>query len=129
MMPTPPPSPRRRPLVLVAEDHDPSFELVRLLCEMEGIAILRAMTTRAVIALARVGRPDLILMGTGLADGDPARAVRALRGDPSLRRIPIVPAGARGKNGMTPDRPVNPGRLLELLRFRFGHRRRLRRCL
>lgn len=120
------PSPRRRGLVLVAEDHDSTFEMIRLLCEMEGITVLRAMTTRAAIALARVGQPDLILWGSGLADGPPARAVRAIRRDPFARRIPTVrisPTGT-GREERTLGRPLNPATLLDLLRRRFLLRRR-----
>lgn len=121
------PSPRRRGLVLVAEDRDSTFEVIRLLCEMEGTAVLRAMSTRAAIALARVGQPDLILLGSGLADGPPARAARAIGRDPSTRRIPVVricPAGAAARDEWTLGRPVNPAKLLDLLRRRFPRPRR-----
>ncbi len=116
----------RKALLLVAEDHEPTFELIRLLCEMEGIGVLRAMTTRAALALARVGQPDLILMNTCLADGAATRAVRAIRRDASTRNIPIVAMPSPGVearpgryDGVLPQ-PVNPARFLGMIRRRFS---------
>jgi DNA-binding NarL/FixJ family response regulator len=106
---------RRRLLVLVAEERDVTYEVVRLLCEMEGASVLRAMTARAAIALARVGQPDLILMDTCLADGNSTRAVRALRRDAWTRSIPIETLSS----GWGGAGPTNPSEVLRALRRRL----------
>jgi len=117
---------RHRALVLVAEEHEPTFAVIRMLCEMEGASVLRAMTARAAIALARVGQPDLILMDTCLADGISTRAVRALRNDASTREIPIVaidsPWGEARQvryDGVL-AKPMNPADVLGILRRRLN---------
>lgn len=106
---------RRRPLVLVAEERDATYEVVRLLCEMEGACVLRAMTGPAAIALARVGQPDLILMDDFLADGNSTRAVRALREDARTRGIPIE----KLSSGWGGAGPTDPSKVLRALRRRL----------
>ena len=78
-----------RGTVLAAAVHDPELDRVDLVCTIERIAVLRALTTAAVLPLARVGRPDLIVADYRLADAVSLPALRALREDPATRDIPV----------------------------------------
>ncbi len=113
----------RRAVVLVAEDHDPTYRLIRQICEMDGIDVLRAMTRRAALALAVVGQPDLILMDYRLADGVSEPVARRLRRRRDTRRIPIVtmlPPGAGERRGAIPLGPLRIVELINLIRRRFS---------
>lgn len=78
------------PLILVAEDDDQTFELLRLLARMAGLNVARAVTGREVLTQARDGRPDLILLDLILADGVATQTLRALRRAPATREIPVI---------------------------------------
>ncbi len=68
---------------------DAPTDLLELVCGIERVAVLRALTTASVAPLARVGRPDLILAGARLADGPSLPALRALRAGAETRGIPV----------------------------------------
>ncbi len=76
--------------VLVAEDHEDTRTLLRLLLEKRGFAVVEASDGREAVAAAERERPDLILMDGGLPLLDGVAATRRLRGLPALSTVPIV---------------------------------------
>lgn len=80
----------RRAKVLVAEDHEDTRCLLRVLLERGGHAVVEAGDGVAAVDAAERERPDLILMDGGLPLLDGVAATRRLRGMPALAAVPIV---------------------------------------
>ncbi len=76
--------------VLVAEDHDDTRFLLRLLLEQRGLAVVEATDGEEACEVAARECPDLILMDGGLPLLDGIAATRRMRGLASLARVPIV---------------------------------------
>lgn len=84
--------------ILIVEDHADIRRLIRLTLEFEPVDIHEAPDAETGLALARVLRPDLVLldlMMPGSMDG--LALCRALRADPTLARVPVVMLSARGQ--------------------------------
>ena len=76
--------------MLVAEDHEDTRYLLRMLLEKRGLAVLEACDGFAAVDTAVREQPDLILMDGGLPLLDGVAATRRLRGLPDLASVPIV---------------------------------------
>ena len=79
-----------RPRVLVAEDHDDTRHLLRLLLERRGFDVLEAGDGEEAVRLAEDARPDLILLDSGLPRLDGLAVTRRVRERGAARRVPIV---------------------------------------
>jgi CheY-like chemotaxis protein len=77
-------------LVLIVEDNERNRKLVRKVLEKKGFRTIEVETGEAALEAARNHRPDLILMDYQLPGIDGIEAFRRIRGDPSIRRMPIV---------------------------------------
>lgn len=75
--------------ILVAEDNDDTFELMRVALGA-GRAVIRAKTGSEAIALAQHENPDLVLMDLMLPEIDGLEVVRFLRNVKGLDSIPII---------------------------------------
>ena len=85
------PRPRGRgSKVLVAEDHDDTRQLLRMLLERRGFAVVEAADGEEACDLAARECPDLILMDGGLPRLDGVAATRRLRRLDALAGVPIV---------------------------------------
>jgi len=91
-----PPTPRR-PLaaegartVLVVEDDDRAADLMRLLLESEGFAVVRATTGEQALLLAPEQRPSLITLDLQLPGMDGWTFLQRLRQDEALANVPVV---------------------------------------
>jgi len=76
--------------VLVIEDHEENRRIVRLLLESAGIEMVEAVTGEEGVTKAEQERPDLILMDIQLPGLDGYEATRRIKGNPTLRHIPII---------------------------------------
>jgi two-component system cell cycle response regulator DivK len=76
--------------VLVIEDHEENRRIVRYLLASAGIDMLEALTGEQGVEMAEKERPDLILMDIQLPGLDGYEATRRIKGNPELRRIPII---------------------------------------
>ncbi len=79
-----------RPRVLVAEDHDDTRQLLRLLLERRGFDVLEAADGEEAVRLVETARPDLVLIDAGLPLLDGLAVTRRLRASGQAPRLPIV---------------------------------------
>jgi two-component system cell cycle response regulator DivK len=76
--------------ILIVEDNLKNLKLCRDLLDLRGHAILEAVDGEEAINLARLHRPDLILMDIQLPVLSGEEAARILRGKQETRDIPII---------------------------------------
>jgi DNA-binding response OmpR family regulator len=84
-----PPAPAP-PRVLVAEDHDDTRQLLRLLLERRGFDVIEAADGEEALRLVESARPDLVLLDGGLPRLDGLGVTRRLRACGPAARLPIV---------------------------------------
>lgn len=77
-------------LILIIEDNEKNLKLVRDLLQFHGYRTIEAMTAEEGLELARAQLPALILMDIQLPGMDGITALRQLRGDPRINRIPVM---------------------------------------
>jgi len=76
--------------VLLVEDNEVNRYLVRFVLEKGGFRVVTADNGREAIELARLHRPDLILMDIQMPVMDGYEATVQLKADAQLRAIPVV---------------------------------------
>jgi len=79
-----------RAKVLVAEDHEDTRQLLRMLLEQRGLSVVEAGDGFEAVDAAEREQPDLILMDGGLPLLDGIAVTRRLRLLPALSAVPIV---------------------------------------
>lgn len=79
-----------RPLILLVEDAVDARELYAEYLNYAGFAVVTAFNGHEAVKLARLLRPDLILMDVRLPGMDGLEATADLKQDPTLTHIPIV---------------------------------------
>ena len=77
-------------LVLIVEDNPRNLKLVRDLLAHTGYRTLEAATAEDGIALARMHRPDLVLMDVQLPGMDGVEALGRLRAQPETATLRVV---------------------------------------
>jgi two-component system cell cycle response regulator DivK len=77
-------------LILAIEDNELNAKLVRDVLLSRGFEVAEATTAERGLELAREQRPALILMDIHLPGMDGIQALDELRGDSSLRDIPVI---------------------------------------
>ncbi len=95
----PPVSPRRRPVVLVAEDN---AEMNAFIAQSLGerFEILRALDGEQALAIAQRRTPDLVVTDIMMPSRSGAELVADLRGDPNLAEIPVIVLTARADEAL-----------------------------
>jgi CheY-like chemotaxis protein len=76
--------------ILIADDHDDTRLLLRLLLERRGYRVVEAVDGEEAVEAARRECPDIILMDLGLPKLDGLAASRRIREDPQTRDALIV---------------------------------------
>jgi len=76
--------------VLVAEDYDDARDVMALVLESAGFQVIEARDGVEALDAARTLRPSVIVMDMFMPNMDGLAATRALRDEPSLRRIPVI---------------------------------------
>jgi CheY-like chemotaxis protein len=76
--------------VLLVEDNEDNFELVRFLLERAGLVVLAGHDGQEALDLARKELPDLILMDLSLPGVDGWTAARELKDDPNTSHITLM---------------------------------------
>jgi two-component system cell cycle response regulator DivK len=77
-------------LVLIVEDNERNLKLVRDVLGFAGFSVLEARDAEAGIELARVQKPDVVLMDINLPGMTGFEALTALRSDASTASIPVL---------------------------------------
>jgi DNA-binding response OmpR family regulator len=134
--------PELRRRILVIDDEPSSRLLTRVNLGASGIEVLEASDGEAGIELARLERPDLVLLDVMMPEVDGWDVARRLGGDEATSEIPIVFLTARAEQAdrvqgrelggvaylLKPFDPVSLADVLEgiLERIRRGEREQLR---
>jgi signal transduction histidine kinase/DNA-binding response OmpR family regulator/HAMP domain-containing protein len=93
---------KENPLVLVVEDNPD--RLITAKAVLAGqFEVIEAVDGKEAVSMAKVHKPDLILMDIALPEMDGIEAFKIIRGDPNLKYIPIIALTA---SAMTGDREV-----------------------
>ena len=82
------------PRILLIEDDEMSRDMLSRRLGRRGYDVLVAVDGEGGVALAREGRPDLVLMDLSLPVLDGWAATRRLRADPTTAGVPIVALSA-----------------------------------
>lgn len=80
----------QRPVVLVADDHEDSRIIARLVLESAGFAVVEARTGREAIAMARAERPVAVLLDIVMPELDGWAAAKHIRSDLLTASTPII---------------------------------------
>ncbi len=113
--------------VLVADDHEDSRIIARLVLESAGYRVIEARNGREAIALTRAEHPVAVLLDIVMPELDGWDAARHIRGDVTTSMIPIIAvtalAGAVDRErsfaagcDTVLTKPVPPRALLDALR-------------
>jgi CheY-like chemotaxis protein len=76
--------------ILVVDDRAVDREFMAMLLRHGDHAVLEASDGEQALAVARAGRPDLIIADILMPRMDGLRLVRELRGDPGLARVAVM---------------------------------------
>ena len=82
--------PETHQTILVAEDENDNLVLVSLWLQNLGYRVLTAVNGQSAVEIARLAKPDLILMDIGMPLMDGLEATRAIRLDPETSALPII---------------------------------------
>jgi two-component system, cell cycle response regulator DivK len=76
--------------ILIVEDDSDCRELLKFFFRQSGYETVEAATGFEAVNLARVTRPDLIIMDLGMPAMTGDQATARLKADPSTRAIPVI---------------------------------------
>lgn len=76
--------------ILIVEDHPASLELLQYLLTASGFETLVASDGAEAIRLTLENRPDLVVCDIQLPELSGYDVARALKGNPDLRRVPLI---------------------------------------
>ena len=80
--------------ILIVEDNENNMMLVRDVLELKGYNVLPATTGEEGVRLALENKPDLILMDIHLPDIDGVTALKRIRADATMQKIPVLAVSA-----------------------------------
>lgn len=87
------------PKILVVEDNQDNREMVVKVLKFNGYQVVEAVDGEEAIEKVKAEDPDLILLDIFLPKMDGYEATRRLKGDTSLRNIPIIALTAHAMKG------------------------------
>lgn len=87
------------PKILVVEDNQDNREMVVKALKFNGYQVVEAVDGEEAIEKVKAEHPDLILLDIFLPKMDGYEATRRLKGDTSLRNIPIIALTAHAMKG------------------------------
>lgn len=91
--------PRRKHLILIADDRTSSRELLRVVLERTGYDVLEAPDGEAALDLIRTREPDLALLDLQMPKLDGWGVLEALRRDSRFAKLPVVALTASAMRG------------------------------
>ena len=90
---------KEAPLVLLAEDNEANIVTISSYLEAKGYRIILAKDGLEAIATAKLHQPDLILMDIQMPKMDGIEAIKNIRREPQLTKIPIIALTALAMTG------------------------------
>ncbi len=114
---------KERKKILLVDDTDTILLFLKTLLAGQGFDFLTAKNGAEAIEKARRERPDLVLLDIFMPVMDGIEACRVMKGDPELKRIPVIIVTARSEaenverclDAGCDDYVFKPVRKLELL--------------
>jgi two-component system, cell cycle response regulator DivK len=94
-----PPQPSEQKRILIVEDNDLNMKLFHDLLEAHGYHTLQTKDGMEALRLARLHRPDLILMDIQLPEVSGLEVTKWIKEDEELRAIPIIAVTAFAMKG------------------------------
>lgn len=88
-----------KPLILIADDRPSSRELLRLVLERAGYAVIEAEDGEQALDRARGGNPDLILLDLQMPGLDGYGVLAALRSEARFAHLPVLALTASAMRG------------------------------
>ena len=76
--------------ILVVDDHEDNRKILHDLLTSAGYEIVEAVSGTEGVALAKLHRPDLILMDIQLPEMDGYEATRLIKSEAALKLIPVI---------------------------------------
>lgn len=76
--------------ILVVDDEEVTLQLLLKRLNAEGFKLLEARAGQEAVEKAKIFSPDLILMDLILPDIDGAEAIRIIRNDPFMKKMPVI---------------------------------------
>jgi signal transduction histidine kinase/DNA-binding response OmpR family regulator len=92
-------APGRGAVVLVVDDYETNRELARMLLERRGHRVILAENGKQGVDLARLERPQVILMDLAMPVMDGFEAAREIRSSPETAKIPLIAFTALAMRG------------------------------
>jgi CheY-like chemotaxis protein len=86
-------------VILIVEDEPKNRRLIRDILQNNGYGTVEAVNGKEGLDLAKIHRPDLILMDLHLPVMDGFEATKLLKSDPELRKIPLIAVTASAMKG------------------------------
>jgi CheY-like chemotaxis protein len=84
------------PKVLIVDDEPHMLRVAELSLKKGGFAIITGRNGRQALELARLAKPNLIVMDVLMPELDGLTALRELKQDPQTAGIPVIMITARG---------------------------------
>ena len=84
------------PKILMIDDETNSRRMATLLLEREGYQIQTAPNGAEGLILAKVGRPQVIMLDIMMPEMNGHEVLRRLKADPDTKQIPVIVITARG---------------------------------
>lgn len=91
--------PRRKYLILIADDRPSSRELLHVVLERAGYDVIEAQDGEAALEQIRARKPDLVLLDLQMPRLDGYGVLKAIRGDMQLAGLPVVALTASAMRG------------------------------
>ncbi len=85
--------------ILLVEDNPVNRRLAQFLLKSHGYIVFEATTGEEALELARIHRPDLILMDLQLPGLDGFQTARILKGEAFTKEIPVIALTASAMKG------------------------------
>jgi CheY-like chemotaxis protein len=109
--------------ILVVEDESSIAELIQMLLEDKGYAVVLAGNAREALECLGEAQPDLVLSDIMMPGGDGFMLCRGMRAEAGYQAIPLILMSARALSDFTMDcrfvaflpKPFEPAALLELV--------------
>ena len=83
--------------VLIAEDEPHIVESLSFVLEREGFAVRTALDGEAALRELRSSAPDLLILDLMLPRMNGLEVLKAAKGDPALKTIPVIVLTAKGQ--------------------------------